>query len=167
MFFRAAAVIALFMPVFQAGCAAGDSLSGNSAPATRPATDQKGRPVLACNLDETAFKAALVGEWISAYEYPGNHIKHLSLAPDGSAVVIFVQNGTEQTVKGVYSINVFGPTSPNRDTLAEITVKSSNGDALILSQVNFGYHNAVHIGSQPILRIDKPPYGALMREPDK
>jgi hypothetical protein len=161
MLFRATSWIALLLPVLQAGCATHEPLSHNSAPATLPATDSKGRPALAENLDARAFKAALVGEWVSVWTSPnGRAVKHMTIHPNGMASVTFVQDKMEQTVEGTYSVAFCRPPSKHAVTLADVTIAPSVGKPIVLSRVNFGPPGSAVLHSDKIvLHIDETVLG--------
>ena len=55
------------------------------------------------------------------------------------------------------------PPSPGKVTLATITISPAKAGPINLSRVNFGLHNGVFIGDNPVLRIDNEPFGALKR----
>lgn len=169
MLFRAT-VLTVLLSVLQAGCATHEPPTHKSALATLPATDQKGRPALAENLDATAFKAALIGEWESVWADPhGSYVKRLIIGPNGKASVTFVREKTEETIEGTYSVVFLRPPSPTMVTLAAVDIMPSTGEPVVLSQVNFGFHNAVRQSRGLLLRIDKSQFGrgVFTRAPDR
>jgi len=115
------------------------------------------------DLSEAEFKKAIIGNWQSVYETPGKEIvDYLELDLQGNAKIIIKQAGNKREYQGNYRIIFLRPPTKGMVTLAELTIQTS-GENIILSQVNFGLHNAVHAQVGFLLRIDKEPYGVLKK----
>ncbi|MCX5789874.1 MAG: hypothetical protein NTX64_15430, partial [Elusimicrobia bacterium] len=113
--------------------------------------------------DAAAFKAALVGDWTSAWHGPGDaYVEMLKFGADGQATVKIVDGGSEHNVTGAYTVTI--PEGSFGHITAEITVVPQAGTPVTLRRVNFGLHNAVPQSIGLLLRIDKSPFGALARD---
>ena len=113
------------------------------------------------DLSEDEFKKAIIGNWQSVYEAPGKEIvDYLELDLQGNTKIIIKQDGNKKEYQGSYRIIFLRPPTKGMVTLAELTIQTS-GENIILSQVNFGLHSAVHDQVGFLLRIDQKPYGAL------
>jgi uncharacterized membrane protein len=114
------------------------------------------------NFSEAEFKQAIIGEWKSVFENTGEeNVISLSLTDKNNATITISKEGSEKTYNGTYSVSFLSPSSPERITFGEITIKTTSTD-IVLSRVNFGLHSAVRGG--PFLRIDVAPHGVLERK---
>jgi len=135
-------------------------------------------PVLADNLDADAFKAALVGEWVSVFTGPsGRYVRRLVMDATGGATVTLAGEEAAPVVAGPYTVTFSRPLSEQCVTLGRIESRDpSASEPLVLSRVNFGRHNGTLFiepfgtplpfdpaSNRLLLRIDRPPHGVLMR----
>lgn len=117
--------------------------------------------VLKENFSEQVFKEAIIGKWKSAWKHSTKkNIYYLELYQNGKVKIIIEENGNLKEIKGSYNISFVRPPTESSITLAEITIKTSNGN-IVLSRVNFGFHNALPMDRGLFLRIDSEPFGVL------
>ena len=113
-------------------------------------------------LSASDFKEAIIGKWRSVYQKEGyENIKYLEINSYEDAKII-IKNGARVEVEGKYKIHFLRPPTKEMVTFAEMTIKSDNVE-IKLSQMNFGYHNALPFELGPFLRVDKSPYGVLTK----
>ncbi len=117
--------------------------------------------VLKENFSEQGFKEAIIGKWKSVWKHSTKkNIDYLELNKNGGIKIIIDENGNLKEIRGSYNISFIRPPTEGSITLAEITIKTSN-DNIVLSRVNFGFHNALPMDRCPFLRIDSEPFGVL------
>ena len=118
-------------------------------------------PVLQANLDEHAFKQALVGKWVSAFRHPsGKIVQQIEFKADGTAELTVDMGGEKKEYAGPYSVQYERKPRPSSVTLARIRI--TGAQTIELRRVNFGLHNALP-HDEMILRIEREPFGALKK----
>jgi hypothetical protein len=163
----------ILISTIQSGCAESEGLSKGPVSTTQPAFDEKGRPALAANLDEQAFKDALVGEWVpvwhSAGPDAGRFVKYMAIDPNGAASVTFVDRETEQTIKGTYSVAFRRPPARYAVTLAAIRIRPPAGEPVELRAYFDQPGSAVQTSAKIVLYIDPSIMGGavLTRAPGR
>ena len=126
-------------------------------------SDKKNEAIeLRSNFSETEFKNALIGEWKSVFEHAGyENVIYLKFDNQGKVKITIEKDGVENEYYGDYSVEFLREPAEENITIAKINISSSDKE-IVLSQVNFGLHNAFP-ASRLFLRIDESPYGVLER----
>ena len=116
------------------------------------------------DLTETEFKEAIIGHWENQFEVSGKkNVETLDISRKGTAKVVISKGGIKDEYSGNYLVNLLRPYEKGTVTLAELIIKI-NDDSLVLSNLNFGFHNAFGVDEGYFLRIDDEPYGVMKRK---
>jgi hypothetical protein len=124
---------------------------GNATPTIAPTASPLEKPLIAESLDGDSFKAALLGEWTSAWNPEGRpYITHILITPI-RMTVDYVSDGTHQTIEGPYSVTFLREPRPHYVTLADITIAPATGNSFVLSRVSFGHASVVPMSEGSLL----------------
>jgi hypothetical protein len=148
----------LFLVVLTAGCKPQPNVPTDASGARHAA----GQVELRENLSAVEFKSALLGRWVSVFEYPSKRdIKGLEFKAEGVADLTIVHDGENQQYSGTYTVEFDRAPDPHKVTFAQIKISGDN--PIALRRVNFGLHNGMPLNEGLLLRIDAEPHGVLKR----
>ena len=113
------------------------------------------------------FKEAVIGKWMSVFEYQGReNVEYLELSRTGQALIIIKKESDRETFGGDYTIHFPYPIGEGILTEATITITNYKGPTIILSNVRFMYHNGAAALShhlEMLFRHDRKPWAVLKK----